>query len=131
MQLRLHSSRLPNALSRLLADAGRKTAEGRSKLAGLEARLHSAQRLRLERQGQRLDALERMRATLGPNETLARGFAIVRVDGRVVTKVAVAQSAAALDIQFADGHAHMIPAGEGLKPAAKPSKPIIGQGSLF
>ena len=72
-----------------------------------------------------------MRATLGPTETLARGFAIVRVDGRVVTKAADAQNAAALDIQFADGHAQIAPAGEGPKPAPKPTKPIIGQGSLF
>lgn len=131
MHLHLQSARLPNALSRLLADAGRRNSDARSKLAGLEARLHAAPPVQFARLQQRLDGLERMRATLGPTETLARGFAIVRVDGRVVTKAADAQNAAALDIQFADGHAQIAPAGEGPKPAPKPTKPIIGQGSLF
>ncbi len=125
------SARLPNALSRMLGDAQRKVAEGRSALAGLDARLHAAPRARLERLGQKLDALERMRATLGPNETLARGFAIVRVDGRVVTLAATAQSAANLDIQFADGHAQITRGEGGAKPSLKPAKPIVGQGSLF
>ncbi|MDZ7905350.1 MAG: exodeoxyribonuclease VII large subunit [Cypionkella sp.] len=125
------SNRLPNALARMLGDGARKTAQGRSALAGLEARLHAAPRARIERLAQRLDALERMRATLGPAETLARGFAIVRVDGKVVAQAAIAQSAASLDIQFADGHAQITRGEGGAKPSPKPTKPIVGQGSLF
>jgi exodeoxyribonuclease VII large subunit len=74
-----------------------------------------------------LDALDRMRLTLGPNETLARGFAIVRSEGRVVTGVASAQAAGALEIEFADGR---VAIGKAEAPK-KPTKPIIGQGSLF
>ncbi len=131
LQLASLSARLPNALSRMLGDAQRKVVDGRGKLASLDTRLHAAPRLRLERLGQRLDALERVRTTLGPNETLARGFAIIRVDGRVVTQAATAQGAASLDIQFADGHAQITRGEGGAKPSAKPAKPIVGQGSLF
>ena len=121
------AARLPNALARLLADAQRHSVQGRAKLAALELRLNAAPAQHLARLGQRLDALDRMRLTLGPNETLARGFAIVRSEGRVVTGVAAAQAAGALEIEFADGR---VAIGKAEAPK-KPTKPIIGQGSLF
>jgi exodeoxyribonuclease VII large subunit len=51
----------------------------------------------------RLDALDRLRETLGYVETLKRGYAVVRGDGAVVTDVAGASAARALEIEFADG----------------------------
>ena len=51
----------------------------------------------------RLDALERLRATLGYEATLARGFAVVRGDGAVITDKTAAARATELEIQFADG----------------------------
>ena len=121
------ASRLPLALTRLIADAGRKTVEGRSKLALLEPRLHAAPVLRLAALSQRLDALDRIRATLGPTETLKRGYAIVRGDGAVVTTRAAAEKAAAIEVQFWDGRLAL-----GAKPARK-GKGDTGpdQGSLF
>jgi exodeoxyribonuclease VII large subunit len=51
----------------------------------------------------RLDALDRLRETLGYVETLKRGYAVVRGDGAVVTGKTAAKVAAALEIEFADG----------------------------
>jgi exodeoxyribonuclease VII large subunit len=51
----------------------------------------------------RLEALDRLRETLGYVETLKRGYAVVRGDGVVVTGKAVAENATALEIEFADG----------------------------
>jgi exodeoxyribonuclease VII large subunit len=51
----------------------------------------------------RLDALERLRETLGYVETLKRGYAVVRGDGAVVTTKDAAAGATALEIEFADG----------------------------
>ncbi|SFS04490.1 exodeoxyribonuclease VII large subunit [Yoonia litorea] len=51
----------------------------------------------------RLDALERLRETLGYVETLKRGYAVVRGDGAVVTGKAEAAQAKSLEIEFADG----------------------------
>ncbi len=81
-----------------------------------------------------LDALERLRQSLGYEETLKRGYAVVWGDGRVVTTKAAAAKADALEIQFQDGR---LPAGQGAraKPAARPAAkaPPKGddQGSLF
>lgn len=51
----------------------------------------------------RLDALDRLRETLGYVETLKRGYAVVRGDGAVVTDVAGAAAARTLEVEFADG----------------------------
>ncbi len=122
------SARLPNARARMLADSLRKLAAGQAQLAGLSARLDSAPRLQMERLRGRLEALDRIRAGLGPSETLARGFAIVRVEGAVVTQAAAVQAASTLEIEFADGRARISRAEAGGKAQGKP---IIGQGSLF
>ncbi len=73
----------------------------------------------------RLDALDRLRETLGYKETLKRGYAVVRGDGVVVTGVAAAKAARALEVEFADGRL-------ALNGKAKPGKPKPeDQGSLF
>ena len=73
----------------------------------------------------RLDALDRMRQSLGYEATLARGYAVVRGDGAVVTGVKAAENAGSLEIQFADGRLMI-----GSKPK-KPSAAKPEQGSLF
>ena len=50
-----------------------------------------------------LDGLDRLRETLGYKETLKRGYAVMRGDGAVVTDVAQAKAAQALEVEFADG----------------------------
>lgn len=61
-----------------------------------------ASRQQAERQA-RLEALDRLRETLGYVETLKRGYAVVRGDGAVVTGKAAAEQAKALEVEFADG----------------------------
>ena len=120
------SNRLAPALLRLIADAARKTAEGRTALAQLDARLQTAPAQRYDRLRQRLDALDRIRSTLGYAETLKRGYAVVRGDGNVVTCKAAAEAAVSLEIEFADGRLGYA------KPVVKRSKSEgPDQGSLF
>jgi len=66
---------------------------------------------RLQRQRDRLAALDRLRETLGYRETLARGYAVVRDDDQVVTGVAAAGRARTLEIEFRDGRLQVTPGG--------------------
>ncbi len=78
-----------------------------------------------------LEALERLRGTLGYEATLGRGFAVVRGDGAVVTGVAAARSAQEIELQFADGRITL----GGSPPRRAPRRPDPqdpgDQGSLF
>ncbi|WGV16255.1 exodeoxyribonuclease VII large subunit [Fuscovulum ytuae] len=120
------AGRLAPSLARIVGDAERKVRDGRDKLAALAERLDAAPEARLAEARQRMEALDRMRATLGYAETLKRGFAVVRGDGAVVTSKAAAERAAAIEIEFADGRVAV-----GGRP--RPKKPGEGpeQGSLF
>jgi exodeoxyribonuclease VII large subunit len=118
--------RLQPALARVIAGAERTTREGRDKLVPLAARLEAAPLARFERLSQRLEALDRTRATLGYAETLRRGYAVVRGDGAVVTTKAGAEKAAALEIEFADGRLAL-----GGKARARKADGGPEQGSLF
>lgn len=112
-------------------------------LDGLSTRLDRAFSSNTDAHRTRLDALDRMRQTLGYTETLKRGYAVVRGDGAVVTTQAAAGAASALEIEFADGR---LAVGGGTaapttppppkpapkpKPAKKPKPPAPEQGSLF
>ncbi len=126
-RLEAFAARLAPALARMLAEAGRKAAEGRRDLARLSERLEAAPVARFARAKDRLEALDRMRVTLGYAETLKRGYAVVRGDGAVVTTKAGAEKAAALEIEFRDGR---LPVG------GRAGKKVrgdgeSGQGSLF
>ncbi len=77
----------------------------------------------------RLQALERIRQTLGYKETLNRGYAVVRGDGDVVTTAKAAKKAASLEIEFADGR-YAVGAGSAPR-KAKPKETPPDQGSLF
>jgi exodeoxyribonuclease VII large subunit len=102
--------------------------QGRERLESRNARLVSAAVTQTQRQRSRLDALDRMRETLGYRETLKRGYAVVRGDGDVVTTAKAAKAATSLEIEFADGK--MKPAGKQV-PKAKTKAPAPDQGSLF
>jgi exodeoxyribonuclease VII large subunit len=78
----------------------------------------------------RLDALERLRQTLGYEETLRRGYAVVRAGKTVVTTAEAAGAAAALEIQFQDGRLAVMRRGAAPAPRKPASKPK-GQGDLF
>lgn len=101
----------------------------------LSARLSRVGTGQIEGWQKRLDALERMRVTLGYTETLKRGYAVVRGDGDVVTTREAAAHAGALEIEFHDGRLDVIGGGGGSAkptPKAKKSKDEPPeQGSLF
>ncbi|WJY21792.1 exodeoxyribonuclease VII large subunit [Fontisubflavum oceani] len=84
---------------------------------------------------ERVEALERLRQTLGYTETLRRGYAVVREGETLVTTQAAAAKAAHLEIEFADGRLGVIPGGGvARKPVGKApraSVPKPSQGSLF
>ncbi len=69
---------------------------------------------------------------------LKRGFAVVRGPGGLLTRAAQVSSGLALDIEFGDGHAAAVGAGDrpaaGRKPKSRRAKPPPGddpQGSLL
>ncbi|TKA93915.1 exodeoxyribonuclease VII large subunit, partial [Cereibacter changlensis] len=100
----------------------------RNTLNALTARLEAAPAERLRRLSDRLEALDRIRQTLGYTETLRRGYAVVRGDGAVVTTKAEAEQASGLEIEFRDGRLALGPR----KPKrAKPADPPPEQGSLL
>ena len=89
-------------------------------------RLRAAAAAQITRWRARLDATERLRQTLGYQQTLKRGYAVVRGDGAVVQSRAQADRAAALEIQFHDGRLSLAPRG-----ARKGAKVPPDQGNLF
>ncbi|MDF1854788.1 exodeoxyribonuclease VII large subunit [Pseudooceanicola sp.] len=121
------------------ADVARK----RQDLGRGAERLQSGWELRLAQMKERLDAVERLRQTLGYEATLVRGYAVVRDGtGLVLTRRAAASQAAALEIEFSDGRLEVGGAGGGpsgagaaAKPTSragrKPGDPPPDQGSLF
>ena len=112
----------PDLLTR---DIRRKKAEYEQ----LSARLSRVATGQAQGWSNRLQALERIRQTLGYKETLNRGYAVVRGDGDVVTSAKAAKKAAALEIEFSDGRYAV---GTGSAPRkAKPKETPPDQGSLF
>jgi len=107
----------------------------RDRLSGLSARLSRAGGAQIEGWKTQLDGLERLRQTLGYHETLKRGYAVVREGDGVLTSLAAAQKASALEIEFHDGT--LLVGQSGPKPPAKPAKPAKPktpppeQGQLF
>ncbi|HRO16518.1 MAG TPA: exodeoxyribonuclease VII large subunit, partial [Paracoccus sp. (in: a-proteobacteria)] len=140
------SARLDSAHGRMLGDARRTTLQSRAALGQAAARMEAvASRLTADRR-ERLEALDRLRQTLGHTETLRRGFAIVRGPAGLVTSAPVAARAAELTVEFHDGAIGVHPAGAKPQTAAgpdrtvpdtpaprirRPRRPAPEQGSLF
>ncbi|ALG90766.1 MULTISPECIES: exodeoxyribonuclease VII large subunit [Actibacterium] len=97
-------------------------------LAKLTGRFARAADARITGWRTRLDALERLRLGLGYEETLKRGYAVVRSGDKVITTRAEAETATALEIQFQDGRFAL--GGARAKPARKKPAPPE-QGSLL
>lgn len=104
----------------------------RTKLADVWQRVIAADSRATEKRRTRITSLARTLATLGYTETLARGYAVVRGDGAVVTTKAGAKKAGALEIEFADGKLS-VGAAVASKPAKKAAKKDMPpeQGSLL
>ena len=123
-------SALTTRLDRAQAQIRREQTEGQTRAQEAARRLAAlAPRLTAERRGQ-LEALDRLRQTLGHTETLRRGFAIVRGPEGLVTSAAVAGKAASLELEFHDGRVRVHPEGSTPAPRRGAKKPPA-QGSLF
>lgn len=119
-------------------DAGlinRDNARRRNELDTRTTRLEAATQQILRQRRQALEAVERLRKTLGYRQTLKRGYAVVRGDGDVVTRQADAAKAKAIEIEFSDGRFALGDDAHTQKPAKpasrKPKKPDPDQGSLL
>tara|TARA_R100000935_G_scaffold10114_2_gene20199 strand:+ start:2680 stop:4215 length:1536 start_codon:yes stop_codon:yes gene_type:complete len=93
----------------------------------LAQRLSDAGQRQTQGWHKQLAGLDRVHETLSYKSTLARGYAVVRGDGGVVTTKQAAQDASALEIEFVDGTMKI---GGGAAPKKATKKPPE-QGSLF
>ncbi|MEL6620275.1 MAG: exodeoxyribonuclease VII large subunit [Pseudomonadota bacterium] len=106
----------------------REQAQAQDRFTNMVQRLHSTARGKIDTLRQRLDAMDRLRETLGYKATLARGYAVVRGGGQIVTTKAAAANATGLEIEFNDGRLQV---GGGKTPARKQKPDTPDQGSLF
>jgi len=58
---------------------------------------------------QKLNALERMRQSLGYTATLKRGYAVLRNEARLITTTAALRTASEVEVELADGKAQVKP----------------------
>lgn len=108
----------------------REITKARERLTERNTRAQRAVATQLDRHQTRLNALERLRQSLGYPATLARGYAVVRdSEGTPLTSAKTASAAQALQIEFSDGEVSTLPQ-KAPKPA-KPKPPKPDQGSLF
>ncbi len=115
------------------ARAARGLTEQRARLEDLSQRLERTGAMGLATKRERLSALDRLHSTLGPAQTLQRGYAVVRAGASVITRRADAAQHSTLEIEFADGCLAVTPLGVAPKAAQKPAPPNTGpdQGQLF
>ncbi|MGH1424369.1 MAG: exodeoxyribonuclease VII large subunit [Pseudooceanicola sp.] len=93
----------------------------RTRLTGMSDRLALLGKSRLAALHDRLEAVERLRLTLGYEATLERGYAVVRDgSGMVMTRKAQAKSADALEIQFSDGRLGVVQGPQDTNPGGGP-----------
>lgn len=104
----------------------REAARKRGDFDALALRLRDVASGQMRRWSDQVQSLERLRLSLGYEETLKRGYAVVRGDGDVVTNKGAAEAASVLEIQFHDGRLKL-----GGKPARKSKPGPADQGSLF
>ncbi|MEM1077647.1 MAG: exodeoxyribonuclease VII large subunit [Pseudomonadota bacterium] len=137
----LQAERLTTRTVRLRPDVlTRQLDRERDRFDGLSARLARVSAAQITGWRTGLEGLERVRATVGYEATLKRGYAVVRAGDEIVTTKAGASEASRLEIQFQDGRlAVSATDGPGVAPS-NPSKPKAprkrkpsapDQGSLF
>ena len=117
------SARMGPALERCVSIDQRRKA-----VAAMAQRVADAGQQRVNAARNKIEAMDRLRLTLGYEATLSRGYAVVRGDGDVVTTKKAAGKAQELEIQFADGR---IVVGGKATPARKAAPKPTDQGSLF
>ena len=117
------SARMGPALERCMS-----IDQHRQAVAAMAQRVADVGQQRLNAARIKIEAMDRLRLTLGYEATLSRGYAVVRGDGDVVTTKKAAGKAQELEIQFADGR---IVVGGKAAPTRKAASKPTDQGSLF
>lgn len=100
----------------------------RQSVDAIAQRIADAGQQRVNAARNKIEAMDRLRLTLGYEATLTRGYAVVRGDGDVVTTKKAAGKAQALEIQFSDGR---LVVGGKAAPVRKAAAEPTDQGSLF
>ena len=112
------------------------------RVADLSARAQPALLRTLNRLGERVEALDKLRRSFDPDRPLSRGFARVqRADGHLATSASALASGEAVVLTFADGKRDAVIDGEGSAspppsvaskaPRPKPPPAPTAQGDLF
>ena len=117
------SARMGPALERCVSIDQRRQA-----VSAMAQRVADAGQQRVDAARNKIEAMDRLRLTLGYEATLSRGYAVVRGYGDVVTTKKAAGKAQELEIQFADGR---IVVGGNAAPARRAAPKPTDQGSLF
>ncbi|MDT1061280.1 exodeoxyribonuclease VII large subunit [Paracoccus sp. CPCC 101403] len=130
------SERLDRARQRTLAQAQRDIARESDRISALTRRLIAAGARLLPPRRERLERIDRLRQTLGYNETLRRGYAIVRGPQGLITSAAQAMQTPRFEIEFAnDDRMQARPDAPAKPPRKDPKDGSEGQGkdqkSLF
>ena len=129
--IRAHRRTLHQVAARLSPQMVRRgVSQGRRDLSRATEGAVDAYARRLGRARERLDALDRLRRTLDYTATLARGFAVVRSEGAVITTRGAAERAGVLEIEFQDGRLAVGGSAKRRKATGK-SDPPPDQGTLF
>jgi len=125
--------RLNTAMENRVARGRDQIARRRETLATWRGRIAPAFARLIAQRREKLVTLEKLRVSLGYENVLARGFALVRDESDAPLRSASAvQGGQKLVLQFADGRTHATADGEAApKKTAKPAKAPIGQGQLF
>ncbi len=117
-------ARLDPALLRLISQSARDLERGRGDLDKKSARLELALGAQFAAGQKTLTALERIRQSLGYDQTLRRGFAVVRSGGGIVTSAQAARQALSLELEFYDGRLALDPGAlAAVSASANPSAP--------
>ena len=125
-QLKARTDRL--SPQSILRDVARKS----DRLTAISQRFSDVAKARLDTQRKKVEALDRLRETLGYVETLKRGYAVVHGADGVLTSRKAARKSPPVEIEFADGRFAL-----GDTPTPKPRRtaksdtPPEDQGSLF
>ncbi len=113
------------------ASLERSLARSARERAAIAQRLLRAAEARSAAARNRLEALDRLRQTLGYRATLRRGYAVVRGAQGVVTGAAEARAESRLEIEFHDGRVDTAPLRKAARRGEAPSSDPGDQGRLL
>lgn len=125
------AGRLAPSFARIRQENLRRIAEDRSRLAETSRRLAVAWDRSARQARERLESMDRLRRSLGYEQTLGRGYALVWSGKGLVASAAGASKATALEIQFSDGRINVAPSASPARSRGGEDEPPPDQGSLF